>query len=109
VILTGLAGVDQITLGQSEKGKGTYSRLVRFRKRTLLPPTAPQGAAEAWSAEAVSPKGRRNSAETIPAPKRLRACSDQRKFLGLEKVLAQLAFPKKNSLEIKRLLLGFVS
>ena len=30
VILTGLAGVDQITLGQSEKGMWTQSRLVRF-------------------------------------------------------------------------------
>jgi hypothetical protein len=40
VILTGLAGVHQITLGQSEKGKGTLSWLVRFRKRNPLPPTA---------------------------------------------------------------------
>ena len=39
VILAELAGVHQITLGQSEKGMGTQSRLVRFRKRNLLPLT----------------------------------------------------------------------
>ena len=108
MILIWLAGVDQITLGQSEKGMGTLSRLVRFRKRNLLPPSALRRTVGLGTAKAGSHQRHRNSAETTPALKRLRARSDQRRLLGSEKVLAQLAGPKKDSPESKRLL-GFVS